>query len=240
MDMNMHSFELLNGIESLFDHMPECFFFVKDREGRFLKVNDGMARVFGAADRSDCVGRTDADFLPADIAKSYRHDDLVLLKSGQPMLNRVELVTSPEGIVDWIITTKVPIRDSSGKIVGVAGFARPYEGELTASTMPEELRAAIAHIRKHFRLKLLVPDLADLTHRSVSAFERSFKKHLHMSPTEFLRRVRIHEACQRLINSQTSLAKIANDCGFSDQAHFNRDFKRVMLTTPVLYRSKNR
>jgi PAS domain-containing protein len=104
-------FNLLNGMESLFDHMPECLFFVKDRDGRFLRVNDGMMRVFGAVNRNDCVGRTDADFLPPDIAKSYRQDDLVLLTSGQPMLNRVELVTSPQGIVDWIITTKVPIRE---------------------------------------------------------------------------------------------------------------------------------
>lgn len=117
------------------------------------------------------------------------------------MCNRVELVTSPEGIVDWIITTKVPLRDSSGAIIGVAGFARPYEGELTASTMPEELQAAISHIRKKFRGRIRVPDLANIVGRSVSAFERSFKKHLHMTPTDFIRRIRIHDACQQLIQS---------------------------------------
>ena len=240
MNIDNQTFALLNGMESLFDHVPESLFFVKDCEGRFLKVNNGMAKVFGAADCGDCVGRTDADFLPADIAASYRRDDLALLKSGQPMHHRVELVTSPEGIVDWIITTKVPIRDASGKVVGLAGVARPYAGDLTASTMPEELRAAISYIRRNFRLKLLVPDLAELTHRSVSAFERSFKKHLLMSPTDFIRRVRIHEACQRLMNSQAPLARIAIDCGFSDQAHFNREFKRVMQTTPSLYRNSHR
>lgn len=231
---------MFNGIETLFDHIPECMFFVKDRDGKFLVVNEAMARVFGAPSCQDAVGKTDADYLPSYIAESYRRDDLALLESGEPMCNRVELVTSPEGIVDWIMTTKVPLKDSSGSIIGVAGFARPYEGELTASTMPEELQAAISHIRKEFRDRLRVPELADLAGRSVSAFERSFKKHLHMTPTDFIRRIRVHRACQQLIQSQATLAKIANDCGFSDQAHFSREFKRVMLTTPVIYRQKHR
>lgn len=234
------TFDLLNGIESLFDHMPHFLFFVKDRDGRFLTVNDGMARVFGASDRSDVVGHTDADYLPAYIADSYRRDDLELLRTGEAIRNRVELVTSPEGIVDWIVTTKVPIKDASGTVVGVAGFARQFEGEVTASTMPEELQAAIADIRKNFRRKILVADLADLSGRSVSAFERSFKKHLHLTPTDFIRRVRIHETCQQLIRSQKTLATIAGECGFSDQAHFSRDFKRVMRTTPSLYRTSHR
>ena len=234
------SFDLLSGIESLFDHIPQCLFFVKDRDGRFLTVNDGMARVFGVADPDDVVGRTDADYLPAYIAESYRRDDLALFESGQAIRNRVELVTNPEGIVDWIITTKVPIKDASGTVVAVAGFAREYEGDVTASTMPAELQAAISHIRTNYRNKIRIPELANLTDRSVSAFERSFKKHLHLTPTDFIRRVRIHETCRQLIQSQSSLAKIANDCGFSDQAHFSREFKRVMLTTPVLYRSNHR
>lgn len=240
MNIVNQTFDLLNGIESLFDHMPQCLFFVKDREGRFLTVNDGMARVFGATDRRDVVGHTDADYLPAYIAESYRRDDVALLRTGTPMCDRVELVTSPEGIVDWIITTKVPIKDATGAIVGLAGFAREYEGEVTASTMPEELQAAIAHIRRNFRSKLFIPDLAELTGRSVSAFARAFKKHLHLTPTDFIRRVRIHETCRRLIQSQAPLSKIAVDCGFSDQAHFSRDFKRVMRTTPMLYRSDHR
>jgi AraC-like DNA-binding protein len=197
-----------------------------------------MARAFGATHPDECISRTDADFLPADIANSYRRDDLVLLNSGLPILNRVELVTNPQGIVDWILTTKVPLRDNSGNIVGVAGFARLYEGELTASTMPEELQSAITFIRSHFRQKIMIPHLASLTHLSVSAFERSFKKYLHLSPTDFIRRVRIHDACQRLLNSQTPIAKIATDCGFTDQSHFNREFKRIMLTTPVQYRKQ--
>ena len=241
--MLMHTehgpFALFNGLEHLFEHIPGCLFFVKDRDGRFLTLNPEMARVFGASDVREVVGRTDADFLPSYIAESYRNDDRQLFKTGQPIRNRVELVTSPAGIVDWIITTKVPVHNARGKVIGVAGFSREYERDVSASTMPEELRAAIAFIRTSFQKKLKIPDLAKLAAKSVSAFERSFKQRLHQTPTEFIRCVRVNEACRRLIHSQDTLAKIAIECGFSDQSHFSREFKRVLCTTPALYRSNH-
>jgi PAS domain S-box-containing protein len=232
-------YDLLNGTEALFEHMPRCLFFVKDRRGRFLAVNGELLRLFGSADADDVLGRTDADFLPDYIAEKYRQDDIRLLQDGQPTRNRVELITTSDGIVDWIITTKVPVRNVTGDIVAVAGFAREYRGEIDASTMPKELRDAILHIRTRFNEPLTVPYLARLAGRSVSAFQRLFKRRLHMSPTEFLRIVRVHEACRRLLNSQDTLARIASDCGFSDQSHLSRQFKRVMRTTPAAYRSSH-
>ena len=232
-------FSLLNGSERLFEYMPRCLFFMKDREGRFLTVNAEMARVFGAVDASEVVGRTDADFLPGYIADSYRNDDLQLFESGEPIRNRVELVTSPNGIVNWIITTKVPVQNADGEVIGVAGFSREYERDVSASTMPEELREAIAFIRKNFQDKLKIPDLAKMSNKSVSAFGRAFKQRLHLTPTEFIRCVRVNEACRRLTRSQDTLAKIAGDCGFSDQAHLSREFKLVLCTTPAVYRSKH-
>ena len=239
MHQELGPFPLLNGAERLFEFMPGCLFFLKDREGRFLTVNTEMARVFGAANVSEVIGRTDADFLPAYIAESYRKDDLQIFGSGEPIRNRVELVTSPNGIVDWIITTKVPVKNELGTIIGVAGFSREYERDVSASTMPKELRAAIAFIRKNFQKKLKIPDLAKLSDKSVSAFGRSFKQRLHLTPTEFIRCVRVNEACRRLTQSQDTIANIAVGCGFSDQAHFSREFKIVLCTTPALYRSKH-
>lgn len=238
MNTQLGPFSLLNGVEQLFEHIPGCLFFVKDREGRFVTVNAEMARVFGAA-VTDVIGQTDADFLPSYIAESYRKDDLQLFKSGKPIRDRVELVTSPAGIVDWIMTTKVPVKNAKGKTIGVAGFAREYAREVSASTMPKELRGAISHIRKNFHTKLRIPELAELTCRSVSAFERLFKQRLRLTPTEFIRCVRVNESCRRLIQSQKTLVKIGDECGFSDQAHFSREFKRVMFTTPAVYRGEH-
>ena len=116
---------------------------MKDREGRYLAANDELVRLFGAANEAEVIGRTDADFLPAYIAEGYRKDDCLLFENGVTIRNRVELVTTREGIVDWIVTTKVPLRNTAGEIVAVAGHARDYEGEGSAAAMPEAERLAV-------------------------------------------------------------------------------------------------
>ena len=233
------TFELLNGVEALFEHMPRSLFFVKDREGRYLAANDELVRLFGAANEAEVIGCTDADFLPAYIAEGYRKDDRLLLENGVTIRNRVELVTTREGIVDWIVTTKVPLRNTTGEIVAVAGHARDYQGEGSAAAMPEELRHPIAHIRENYAVTIRVADLATAMGRSVSSIERAFRRHLHVTPKDYIRKVRVHEACRQLIHSQESVAGIAHACGFSDQAHLTREFKRIMHTTPAIYRKNH-
>jgi PAS domain S-box-containing protein len=232
------TFELLNGVEALFEHMPRSLFFVKDREGRYLAANEELVRLFGAANEAEVIGCTDADFLPAYIAEGYRKDDRLLFDNGVTIRNRVELVTRG-GVVDWIITTKVPMRNTAGEIVAVAGHAREYLGEGSASTMPEELRLPIAYIRENYADTILVVDLATASGRSVSSLERAFRRHLHVTPKDYIRKVRVHEACKQLIHSQDPVAGIAFECGFSDQAHLTREFKRIMHTTPAAYRKSH-
>lgn len=233
------TFELLNGVEALFEHIPGSLFFVKDREGRYLAANEELVRLFGAANEAEVIGCTDADFLPAYIAEGYRKDDRALFDNGVTIRNRVELVTRG-GVVDWIVTTKVPMRNTAGEIVAVAGHAREYQGEGSASTMPEELRLPIAYIRENYADTILVVDLATASGRSVSSLERAFRRHLHVTPKDYIRKVRVHEACKQLIHSQDLIAGIAFECGFSDQAHLTREFKRIMHTTPSVYRRSHR
>ena len=230
------TFDLLNGVEALFGHMPGSLFFVKDREGRYLAANEELVRLFGATNEAEVIGCTDADFLPAYIAEGYRKDDRALFDNGDTIRNRVELITTPQGIVDWIVTTKVPLCNTAGEIVAVAGHARDYQREVSTAAMPEKLRIPIAHIRKNYGGTIQVIDLATASGRSVSSLERAFRRHLHVTPRDYIRKVRVHEACKQLIQSQDSIAGIAFACGFSDQAHLTREFKRIMHTTPAVYR----
>lgn len=116
------TFELLSGVEALFEHMPGSLFFVKDRKGRFLAANEELVRLFGASNEAEVIGLTDADFLPAYIAEGYRKDDRRLFEKGVIIRNRVELVTTRDGVVDWIVTTKVPLRNTAREIVAVGAM----------------------------------------------------------------------------------------------------------------------
>jgi transcriptional regulator GlxA family with amidase domain len=131
------------------------------------------------------------------------------------------------------------MRNTAGEIVAVAGHARDYQREVSTEAMPEELRLPIAYIRENYADTILVVDLATASGRSVSSLERAFRRHLHVTPKDYLRKVRVHEACKELIHSQDPVAGIAFECGFSDQAHLTREFKRIMHTTPAAYRKSH-
>jgi transcriptional regulator GlxA family with amidase domain len=81
--------------------------------------------------------------------------------------------------------------------------------------------------------------LAKLVGLSVSAFERQFQLHLHTSPMQFHRKLRLARAAASLIQSQNSIAEIAQRFGFSDQAHLSRQFKDVYGSTPSCWRDKH-
>jgi PAS domain S-box-containing protein len=232
----LEELRLTDGVELIFEHLPGSLFFIKDRQGRFVALNEPLVFLLGARSKEEVLGRTDEVFLPDYLVENYRKDDLRVLEQGDVIREKVELLTSPDGVVDWFVTTKVPLRNVQGEIVAVAGVTREYQEGSGGFNMPQELGRALDHIRAHYPQVIRIGDLANLVGRSVSAFERKFKKQLRLSPTEYIRRVRIHESCRMLIHSTTPISVIAQECGFSDQSHFTRDFARVMRTSPAVYR----
>src|ERR1043166_4742658 len=92
-------------IETLMDHMPDHIYF-KDRESRFLRINKAMALRFGLKDPLDAVGKTDFDFFTAEHAQQAFDDEQQILRTGQPMVDREEKETWPDGSVSWVSTTR--------------------------------------------------------------------------------------------------------------------------------------
>mgnify|MGYP006178876827 CR=1 FL=1 len=84
----------------------------------------------------------------------------------------------------------------------------------------------------------LVQGLARAAGTSVRGLERAFDRDYGLSPRQYLRRLRMQTACQLLVSTRSPLAQVADRCGFADQSHFNRDFKRMTGMTPRAYRLK--
>jgi AraC-like DNA-binding protein len=80
--------------------------------------------------------------------------------------------------------------------------------------------------------------LARAAGTSVRGLERAFDRDYGLSPRQYLRRLRMQTACQQLVSTRSTLAQVADRCGFADQSHFNRDFKRMTGMTPRAYRLK--
>jgi sigma-B regulation protein RsbU (phosphoserine phosphatase) len=137
----------------LMDHIPDSIYF-KDRESRFLAVNHAMARLFGKEDPMELLGKTDLDIFTAEHALHAMEDERRIIETGEPIVNLEEKETWPDGHVTWVSSTKMPLRDPMGQIIGTFGVSR----DITARKRAEqELGRVAAELRA--RNKALEEDL---------------------------------------------------------------------------------
>lgn len=220
----------------LFDLLPDVSFFVKDRKGRFMALNRRGCEYCGVISEDEAIGKTDHDFFPSTRADDYCDDDQRVMRTGQPILNRIESAPEGAGSPRLVTTSKIPLRDRRGRVIGVAGFSRQIERMQsgTADAMAE----VISYLHQHAGGEISTEQLAAMAGLSVSHFERRFRLAFGSSPRQYLIRVRIEHAATMLRETGKGITEIAQSCGFYDHAHFSRSFHRVMSMAPSAYRKR--
>lgn len=108
-------------LETMLEYVPDQIYF-KDAESRFIKNSRAQARALGLSDPSLVVGKTDFDFFPH--AKKSYDEEREIIRSGKSLVDFEERVVWPDGKETWVSTTKVPLRDQEGKIIGTFGISR--------------------------------------------------------------------------------------------------------------------
>ncbi len=124
-------------LRTLIDSMPATVY-VKDRQLRKILVNREELRMLGKPE-AEVVGKTDRDLYPADRAVEFEKDDRRVMEQGKEVINREERITGPDGKEVWLLTSKTPIKDHEGKVIGLVGVGRNITGLVRAS---EELQQA--------------------------------------------------------------------------------------------------
>lgn len=230
----------------LFDYLEDTPLWMKDEAGHYEWVNVSFLLNFGVKTRAEIIGRTDYVFCSEVLANQYRIDDERVLR-GERILSRVELVGRFDHTARWCVTSKVPLRDAKGDIVGTAGVTRPLAqrepayGKGAAISAPaaptgSPLSVAIRFISQNFADRITNEDLARACGLSVRAFERQFQAAYNMSPHDYIRQLRVRMSCSALVFSRKSLAEVATEFGFADQSHFTKEFRKFMAETPRAYR----
>ena len=115
-----HERELL---QILMDSVPDSIYF-KDTESRFTRINKAMAHLLGVKMADEAFGKTKFDFFSEEEVRELNSDEQELLRTGKPIINKPEKLTLSDGTVCWMSATKMPIRNSDGKIVGLVGISR--------------------------------------------------------------------------------------------------------------------
>jgi PAS domain S-box-containing protein len=139
-------------LHALMDNIPDSIYF-KDSESRFVRVSEGMARKFHLLNPAAAIGKSDADFFAPEHALPARHDEIMVMRTGQPILAKIEKETLTDGSVTWCSTTKMPLRDQQGEVIGTFGITRDI-------TMQKQFEEALA--RERDLLRTLMDHLPDL------------------------------------------------------------------------------
>ena len=223
---------------TLYDYIPGLYFFMKDTNSKLLTCNSNMLSLYGCMDPAEIYGKTGFDFFPANLVFSFIDDDREVMTNDKILKERVELNIAEDGAINWFSTTKCPIHNHEGKVIGLAGITRKI-GRADEELHPfKKMIRVIDYLQKHYKEELEIDNLASLANLSKSQFHRSFKKLFRMPPLQFVLKLRIQNSTKLLRRSTLNIGEIAFQCGFNDQNYFARCFNRACGMSPREFRRK--
>jgi two-component system sensor histidine kinase/response regulator len=130
-------------IRGLMESIPDNIY-CKDRQSRFVVVSQALLQKFGLKDYAEVLGKTDFDFFTDEHARQAFADEQRIMETGQPILGIVEKETWGDGNVTWGLTTKTPLRNKAGEIIGTCGVTKDIttiklaEAQLEAAKLAAE------------------------------------------------------------------------------------------------------
>lgn len=143
-----------NLLSELMNQIPDVIYF-KDRKGKLVMVNKAHARGLGLKPE-EVVGKTDKDIFGKERAQAMQRDDEYVMKTGKPIIDKVERNTRADGGDNFVSTTKIPRYDDKGKIVGLIGITRDITQRMQLEYLLEEKKQfekKLASLREMNRLK---------------------------------------------------------------------------------------
>ena len=218
-----------------FEHIPGLFYFIKDAQSRTMLSTREYTEQIGVQGGDEAVGKRPHEYMGRDLADHYLMDDKKVLQSGQPLRNIIEIGFNERGIPEWISTDKFPLRDASGRVVGIIGTMQSLQGRLHSLPHLGEVGRAADYIRQNLGKSLHLDEVAAHVGLSKRHLQRLFHRSIRMTIQRFIIRSRVHAAAHELTHSQRPMAEIALMFGFTDQSALSNTFRKVIGLAPLEY-----
>jgi PAS domain S-box-containing protein len=231
---------LLAMVEQLFDHVPETVFFIKDRRGLYVAVNQTLVERCGLREKHELIGQHVRAVFPKELADRYAAQDETVLRTGHPIVDRLELHWYVRRQSGWCLTTKIPWRDTAGKIAGLVGISRDLRAPGDRETIPKSLADTLEFLETQWSEPVSPSSLARHAGLSPVRFARLINRIFRMTPHQLITQTRLAAASHMLRETNRSVADIASDCGFYDHSAFTRAFRSVTGLTPSQFRGLRR
>lgn len=220
----------------LFENVPDTAFFVKDRSGRYAAVNASLAERCGVRNAEALVGWHVNEIFPRELADRYAAQDEAVMKSGQPIIDRLELHWYPHRRAGWCLTTKLPLRGADGRVCGLVGMSRDLRSAGGDAQIPSGLSAALDWLEKHYGDRVSTAGLAKRAGLTPTRLARMTKRIFRLTPSQLISQCRLAAASRLLTETEQSVAEIALSCGFYDHSAFTRAFRAATGLSPREYR----
>jgi len=222
--------------DDLFDAVPDTIFFVKDSVGRYVAANQTLAQRTGRQRKEELIGLAADKVFTGALGKRILEQDRAILKSARSLKGELELHLYPDGEEGWCLTWKEPLFDRNRVVVGLVGLSRDVRSANAAPDETAALSAVLRYAQAHPDAALKLGDLAARAGLSVFQFDQRVRLMFGLSAGQYLTRLRIDRAAERLRRSQDPISEIALDCGYADQTAFARQFRKVVGLSPGQYR----
>jgi diguanylate cyclase (GGDEF)-like protein/PAS domain S-box-containing protein len=147
-------------MESGFMHI-----YFKDRESRFLDVSLAQMRALGCTSVEEVIGKTDKDFFSEDFASETRQDELRIIETGVPELNKIERLLWLCGEISWMQVNKYPLYDDNGNIAGTWGISYNVTAITDEKNRLEEANTELKGIGDFYKRQCVIDDMTELFNR---------------------------------------------------------------------------
>lgn len=221
----------------LFDAVPDTVFFLKDAEGRYAAVNRTLVERTGRAQKRDLIGRTGDEVFPGELGRRIADQDRAIMQGGRVLSAELERHLYPDGSEGWCLTWKSPLCDAAGAVVGLFGLSRDVRAGGDAQAETKALSDALGWLRGNLDQSLRLGDVAARARLSVFQLDQRIRALFGMSAGQYITRLRIDHACERLRRGGSPISEIALECGYADQTAFSRQFRKVVGLSPAKYRA---
>ncbi|PLZ02386.1 AraC family transcriptional regulator [Burkholderia sp. WAC0059] len=225
----------LKPILPLLDAIPNAVFFIKDLDARYQAANLTLALRCGFKSIEPLLDKTSAEVFPTQMGSLYTEQDLLVLRQGANIRHQLELHLYGSREPGWCLTSKLPLRDQDGRIVGMAGISVDLLATRDNPPVYERLAAVDNYIREHYNENISLVDLTEIAQLSAAQLERYCKRIFYLTPRQMIHKVRLEHA-HRLLQTDQSITEIALQCGYTDHSAFSRQFKALTGLSPRQYR----
>jgi PAS domain S-box-containing protein len=192
------------------DSIPQRVFW-KDRNSVFLGCNKPLANDVGYDDPADMIGKTDYDHSSAAIAEKFREDDLEVIETGIPKINFEEPQIRSDGSTSWLRTSKVPLRNREGEIIGVLG---------TYEDITENKKVEDALMMANRKLNLL----SGITRHDIKNQLQALQAYITLSEES----IGNPELLREFLEKEKMIAETINE-----QISFTKDYEDLGVTSPA-------